>query len=125
MVGLLRRQHGGRLVEDQDARAAVERLQDLDPLLQADRQVADERVGIDVEPVLARQARQLGAGRREAARQQRAALGAEHDVLEHGEVVDQHEVLVDHADAGGDRVARAVACATGWPSTRISPASAW
>ena len=32
-----------------------------------------------------------------------AALGAEHDVLEHGEILDQHEMLVDHADAGGDR----------------------
>ena len=29
-----------------------------------------------------------------------AALGAEHHVLEHGEAVDQHEVLVHHADAG-------------------------
>jgi hypothetical protein len=27
-------------------------------------------------------------------------LGAEDDVLEHGEVVGQHEVLVHHADAG-------------------------
>jgi hypothetical protein len=31
-------------------------------------------------------------------------LGAEHDVLEHGEVVGQHEVLEDHADARLDRV---------------------
>jgi hypothetical protein len=31
-------------------------------------------------------------------------LAAEHDVLQHGEVVRQHEVLVDHADPGGDRV---------------------
>ena len=37
-LGLLRRQHGGRLVEDQDARVAVERLQDLDALPLADRQ---------------------------------------------------------------------------------------
>ena len=39
--GLLRRQHGGRLVEDQDARVAVERLQDLDPLLLAERELPD------------------------------------------------------------------------------------
>ena len=31
-------------------------------------------------------------------------LGAEHDVLEHGQVVGEHEVLVHHADAGGDGV---------------------
>jgi len=35
-----------------------------------------------------------------------AGLGAEHDVLQHGEVVGEHEVLVHHADAGGDRVRR-------------------
>ena len=40
---LLRRQHGGRLVEDQDLGAAVERLQDLDPLLLADADVLDLR----------------------------------------------------------------------------------
>ena len=37
-LALLRRQHRGRLVEDQDAGAAVERLQDLDALALADRQ---------------------------------------------------------------------------------------
>ena len=35
--------------------------------------------------------------------QQRAALDAEHDVLQHRERLDQHEVLVHHADAGRDR----------------------
>ena len=38
---LLRREHGGRLVEDQDAGVAVERLEDFDALLLADRQRAD------------------------------------------------------------------------------------
>src|SRR5690606_20947622 len=33
-----------------------------------------------------------------------ARLAAEDDVLQHGEVVGQHEVLVNHADAGGDGV---------------------
>ena len=64
------------------------------------------RVGIDREAVLARQPLELGARRRQAAREQRAALGAQHHVLQHGESVDQHEMLVDHADAGGDGVAR-------------------
>ena len=44
LLRLLRRQHGGRLVEDQDLRAAVERLQDLDALLLADRDAVDARV---------------------------------------------------------------------------------
>ena len=48
---LLRRQHRGRLVHDQDAGVAVESLQDLDPLLLADRQLPDARAGVDVQAV--------------------------------------------------------------------------
>ena len=67
---LLRRQHGGRLVEDEDLGAAVERLQDLDALLLADGDVGDERGGIDGEPVLLRQLAHalLGCRARRAAR---------------------------------------------------------
>src|SRR3546814_1739240 len=49
-LDLLRRKHGGRLVEDEDAGAAVERLQDLDALALAHREVADEAPGVDGEP---------------------------------------------------------------------------
>ena len=41
VVDLLGRQHGGRLVEDDEAGAAVERLEDLDALLLADRELPD------------------------------------------------------------------------------------
>src|SRR5690606_15782389 len=51
VVSLGRRQHAGRFVEDQDVGAAIERLEDLDALLQADREVFDDRVGIDLKPV--------------------------------------------------------------------------
>ena len=37
-----------------------------------------------------------------------AALGAEQQVLQHRERLDQHEVLVDHADPGADRILGAV-----------------
>ena len=53
---LLRREHGGRLVEDQDVRLAVERLQDLDALLLADGDVLDARVRVDVEAEASRRA---------------------------------------------------------------------
>lgn len=36
VIGLGRRQHAGGLVEDEDVGAAIERLQDLDALLQAE-----------------------------------------------------------------------------------------
>ena len=45
--GLLRRQHRGRLVEDQHLGVAVQRLEDLHPLEDADREVADPRPRID------------------------------------------------------------------------------
>ena len=41
LVDLLRREHRRRLVHDQDSRAAVEHLEDLDALLLADRQLPD------------------------------------------------------------------------------------
>ena len=44
--------------------------------------------------------------RRRALGEQRPAFGAEHDVLEHAERLHQHEMLVDHADAAADRLAR-------------------
>jgi hypothetical protein len=49
LLGLLGREDGRRLVEDEDPGLAVERLEDLDALLPADRQGADLGVGIDLE----------------------------------------------------------------------------
>ena len=100
LVDLLRHQDGGRLVEDQDAGAAVEHLGDLDPLPGADAEVLDQHVGVEVEGVavgdLEDPAAGLGAVQPAAPR----GLAAQDDVLQDGEVVGQHEVLVDHADAG-------------------------
>ena len=56
-VALLRRQDRGRLVEDEDARVAIERLQDLDALAHADRKPADDRVRIDLEVIAVGRAR--------------------------------------------------------------------
>ena len=107
LARLLRRQHGGRLVEDQDVGAAVERLQDLDPLLLADRDVLDPRGRVDREPVALRDlahalARALEVEEDAAVRR----LGREHDVLGDRHHRDQHEVLVHHPDAGVDRLPR-------------------
>ena len=54
LARLLRREHGRRLVEDQDIGAAVERLQDLDALLLADGDRARRAPRVDGEPVLLR-----------------------------------------------------------------------
>ena len=78
LIGLGRRQHRGRLVEHENLGAAHQRLQDLDPLLQADRQFADDGVGIDFETVFAPELRRAACGsrprpRRAAARPRRRA----------------------------------------------------
>ena len=117
-LDLLGHEHRGRLVEDQDPAVAGERLEDLDPLLLPDRQVAHARVGLDADPE---------ALRRPRARRRRAPARSSRSPRRRGRApgsrprswADQREVLGDHADPGGDRVARA----TGWPPARRRPRS--
>ena len=63
LVGLLRGQHRGRLVEDEQVDVAGERLDDLDPLLRADRQVLDQRVRVDRQAVALGDLGDVAAGR--------------------------------------------------------------
>ncbi len=124
--GLLRRQHGGRLVEDEDVRAAIERLEDLDALLLPDGDALDALVGIDRE--LERVREILDAPSRGVHVEQHAGgrrLGREHDVLGHRHHRDEHEVLVHHADARARSPPSASGSATGLPLMRISPSSGW
>ena len=107
LVDLARREHRGRLVEDQDVGLAEERLQQLDPLLLADREVLDLGVGVDAEPVLLAELADAATGGVEVEHRPAAQLVAEHDVLGDREHRDQLEVLVHHPDAGGDRIRRA------------------
>ena len=51
LLRLLRREHRRRLVEDEDVRLAIERLEDLHALLLPHRDVLDPRVRVDGEPV--------------------------------------------------------------------------
>ena len=106
MVGLGRRENARGFVQDQDLGAAIERLEDLDALLQADRQFLDEGVGIDLQAVFAFEPVELRARLGDAALQQRVAFGPENNVLQHREIVDQHEVLVHHPYTERDRVVR-------------------
>ena len=49
VIGLIRRQYAGGLVEDQDLGALEQGLQDFNTLLQADGQFADDGIGIDIQ----------------------------------------------------------------------------
>ena len=105
---LLRREHRGRLVEDQDPRLAVERLQDLDALLLAERELPDARARVDGDAVALAE---LGDAALDPARVDHellplAAVVAEDHVLGDGERGHEPEVLVHHADPRVERVAR-------------------
>ena len=109
VLRLLGGEHGGRLVEHQHLGAAEQRAQDLHALLGADAEVLDLGLGAHGEPVLlaqlARAPRRLLVVEPPVAA---ARLGPQHQVLGHGHDRDEHEVLVDHADAQPDRLPRGV-----------------
>ena len=52
MVGFLRRQHRSRLVKNQHIGATIKRLENFNPLLQANAQLAHHRIRIDFKAVL-------------------------------------------------------------------------
>src|SRR6185295_249209 len=66
----------------------------------------DRLVGINGEFELFGELPDLRGGAFEIECDAAARLSAEDDVLSHGHRLDQHEVLVDHADAKRDRVVR-------------------
>ena len=98
-VRFARRKHGGGFVENQYARVAIERLDDLDALLRADAESADDGVGIErkrvslgkpAHPPRQRVDRQPPTGQ---------PVIAQDHVLGHGKRGDQEEMLMHHADA--------------------------
>ena len=95
LVGLLRRQYGGRLIQNQNIRAAVEHLHDFDGLLLGNRHIVDLHVGVDFEAVLLADVFDLLAG----VIQIQLTLQTKDDVFRSGEQIDQLEVLMDHADS--------------------------
>ena len=94
LVRLLRGQHGGGLVQDQNIGTAVQHLDDLHGLLLGNRHIIDLHVRVDIEAVLITDVLDLLT----CIVQVKLALQAEDDILGGGEQIDQLEVLVDHAD---------------------------
>ena len=100
----LRGEHGGRFIKHEDARVALQGLQDFNALLHADRNVGDDLQRIDRQAIVLRQvADRLGLLRR-VDETQLPWLDAEHDVLGNGEGRDQLEVLMHHANPGADGI---------------------
>ena len=101
LFDFLRREHSGRLVEDEHLVIAVEHLENLGALLHADGDILHHRIGIDLQPIALAQLHHLFARLRllqEAERRDRR-FHAEDDVIQHGKHIHEFEVLVHHADA--------------------------
>ena len=75
MICLRRGQHTRRLIQDQDIRLSIQRLQDLNPLVQTDRKVLNHRVGINVHLIVFGQLTQQFARLAKGRLQQPAFLG--------------------------------------------------
>ena len=84
-----------------DVGITAQTLDDLDPLARSGGEVTDDSIGIETEAVALADLADEVAGRSAV---ESSAL-AEGDVLPHPQLVDEAEVLVDHADAeGGGRL---------------------
>ena len=105
VLGLARREHGGGLVQHEHAGLAHQGLDDLNPLLHADRQILDVGIGVDVQAVALGELPDVPAGLPPVEQAKPpGALQPQSDILRHREDRNQHEMLVHHADPGGDRV---------------------
>ena len=82
----------------------AKRLQDLDPLLHTDRKVLDHRVRVHIQSVAFREASHGAPSLIHVEQAGLALLPAQNEVLGDRENLDQHEVLVHHADAGSNRL---------------------
>ena len=103
---LRRRQSRSRLIEDDDARAGKQHARQFDQLLHADREIAKACARVDVEPeVLELFGRALGHAPPGDDAHPVDRLGAEKNILGHAQFRRDAELLMHHADAGGQRVA--------------------
>ena len=99
LVDLLRGQHSGGFVKDQDLVVAVQHLQDLHALLHAHRDIADKGIRVHAQAVLFAQGHDLLAGLGFLQKAHFIGLHTQNDVVQNAEAFHQLEVLVHHADA--------------------------
>src|SRR5690606_15223113 len=107
-ISLLGGEDGGGLVEDEDGRVAVERLEDLYPLQDAHGQVFDHRGGADGQTEGVGQLLDPGYGPLGVYPSELGRLLPEDEVLGDGEAGEELERLVDHAQHAADGIERRV-----------------
>ena len=99
-----RGQDGRWLIQNQHARAPVERLEDLHPLGFADGELRHEPTGIHMQPAALTEGRDLRLSACPIQAESSPRFLTEHHILGDRERGDQHEVLVHQPDAGGNRL---------------------
>ena len=98
----LRRQYGSRLVQDQQFCSMIQRFQNLRPLLCADGEFADQLRRLDLQTVGPRE-RFYGLQRPFFGKQAISFRFFTHyDIFRYGQMVHQHEMLVNHLDPKAD-----------------------
>ena len=97
---LLRGERGGRLIKDEDVRAAVERLEYFHTLLHTDGNILYPCVRINGQAVALRDLLNVLAGFSHVERNALFRLSSENDILRDRERLDKHEMLMHHSDTG-------------------------
>ena len=97
LVHFLGCQHGGRLVQYDDVRAAVECLEDLHPLHHAYGQIFHFFVQVDLEAETFYQLLHIPPAFLPV-QDKIACFFSQDDVFQHSQLIDQHEMLMDHTD---------------------------
>ena len=101
LVGFLRCQNRGWLIENQNLGIADKCLDDLNALLNAHGKIANDRIRVNFKAESSRNLAHLCASRFDV--ENSTKLGrfvAENHIFGDGENWDEHEVLVHHSDAG-------------------------
>ena len=108
LLGLLRRKHCGRLIKDEDVALPIKSLKDLYALANANRKIFNASVKINVKAVLFGKHVDARTSGRLIKRPKRSVtrLSPKGDRFNNVKDRDEHEVLMDHADPGGNRLCR-------------------
>ena len=104
LVGFLRCEHCCRFVEDEVLGIICQGFQDLDSLLHTNWEILDKRIRVYVQPVPFREPLDGASRISHVEHAGLAVLAAEDQVLRHRENLDQHEMLMHHANPGGNRL---------------------
>ena len=101
---LLRRQHRGGLIQNQQGSAAIQRLDNLHPLPLPHRQVVDHGLGVHLQAIFVRQIDNTGRDSVQIHHRFTGRFQAQSHVFRYGQRLHQHKVLMNHAYAMPNRI---------------------